>query len=53
VVERTWVGLRRGRGRVDVGPLGHLSALAALAPAALVGRVAGVVHRARARRGPG
>jgi uncharacterized protein len=53
VVERTWDGLRRGRGRVDVGPLGHLSALAPLAPAALIARVAGVVHRARVRRAPG
>ncbi len=50
VVERTWEGLRRGRVRVDVGPVAALTRVGRPLPRALPTRVAAYLHRRRERR---
>ncbi|MDH3228148.1 MAG: SDR family NAD(P)-dependent oxidoreductase [Thermoleophilia bacterium] len=50
VVERTWEGLRRGRGRVGVGPVSMLSQVARPLPRVISLRLAGHLHRRRAGR---
>jgi short-subunit dehydrogenase len=49
VVERTWEGLRRGRRRVEVGPVARLTGLARPLPRGIPLRVAGWLHRRRKR----